>query len=480
MSDAVNDREPLRLLPMDAAWLNLESPQNPLTITVLMRVDGLSFTELRAFLQRYWLTWERFRMMPVEKACGWCWERDRHFDLVNHLVHVPEAMDEARLQQWVSARLNQPLRRNRPRWAFWLVPNVEGGAALLFRIHHCYGDGMSLLDVFDSICTRSPDERPESFGSREYESARRWPQVMQACWDAVSSGFRGWWRQAAGGGEGVPGGRQDGELPEFHQAGALEQGAMAGLRAMNEMTGMVTEPEDTPSSLKRPLLGRRHCRWSAPVSARRFLTLARRYGCSVNDVLLACVTAAMRDAMAVPERQLNQAVVHAAVPVDIRRALPEALRPARHMPGNYFGTIFVPLPVDGSFALERLWRIKHETRRLKRTWQPVIAWGLSGLASLLPAPLRKPISELFFRKASAVVSNVPGTREPRYLAGHRVREQMFWVPQAGEIGLGVSIVSYAGNVQFGVVADEAVLADPDLFLDRCLDELEKLTDHPSL
>ena len=140
----------------------------------------------------------------------------------------------------------------------------------------------------------------------------------------------------------------------------------------------------------------------------------------------------------------------------------------------------MPLPVDGSFALERLWRIKHETRRLKRTWQPVIAWGLSGLASLLPAPLRQPISELFFRKASAVVSNVPGTREPRYLAGHRVREQMFWVPQAGEIGLGVSIVSYAGNVQFGVVADEAVLPAPDLFLNRCLDELEKLTDHPSL
>jgi hypothetical protein len=93
--------------------------------------------------------------------------------------------------------------------------------------------------------------------------------------------------------------------------------------------------------------------------------------------------------------------------------------------------------------------------------------------------MRKPIADLFYRKASAVVSNVPGTLEPRYLAGRRVREQMFWVPQAGEIGLGISIVSYAGNVQFGVVADEAVLSDPDAFLDRCVKELDILANSPA-
>ncbi|MCK7543982.1 WS/DGAT domain-containing protein [Marinobacter bryozoorum] len=476
MSDAANDREPLRLLPMDAAWLNLESPQNPLTITVLMRVSGLTLSELRAFIQRYWLPWERFRMRPVQRSCGWCWEWDRKFDLANHLFQVPEAMDEVRLQQWVSARLNQPLRQDRPRWGFWLVPNAERGTALLFRIHHCYGDGMSLLDVFDSICTRSPGEHPQSYGNKERYTARRWPKVMQACREAFSAGLQG---GKVPRGEGTvgpgPASASTDDIPE-HQAGGFEKSLMTSLRAINEMTGMVTEPEDTPSHLKRPLLGRRHCRWSGPVPVRSFLTLARRSGCSINDVLLSCVAAAMRDAMGVSGSALKQSVVHAAVPVDIRRALPEALRPVRHMPGNYFGTIFVPMPVDGGFALERLWRIKHETRRLKRSWQPLMGWGLSGLASLLPASLRQPISDLFFRKASAVVSNVPGTREPRYLAGHQITEQMFWVPQAGEIGLGVSIVSYAGNVQFGVVADEAIVPDPDRFLARCVRELDELGD----
>ena len=73
-----------------------------------------------------------------------------------------------------------------------------------------------------------------------------------------------------------------------------------------------------------------------------------------------------------------------------------------------------------------------------------------------------------------MVSNVPGTPETRYLAGCAITEQMFWVPQAGNIGLGVSIVSYAGQVQFGVVADEAVMADPAAFLEDCLAELDQL------
>lgn len=465
----------MRLLPVDSAWLTLESPQNPLTITVLMRVSDLTSAELRVFLQRYWLAWDRFLMMPVERSCGWCWEKDRDFDLARHLVTVNESMSAQRLQRWVSARLNQALPRDHPRWCFWLVPQAEGGAALLLRIHHCYGDGMSLLDVFDGICTRRPEDRPHRYGCREEQTASRWPEVVQACREAVSRGLTGF---RTGPTPDFPEPDHDSDdrgMPDARQPGRPEQALMKSLQAINELTAMVTEPEDSPSALKRSLLGRRHCRWSAPVPVRRFLSVARKRGCSINDVLLACVTAAMRDSMQLPRRLLKQAVVHAAVPVDIRRSLPAPLRPPDHVPGNFFGTVVVPLPVDGGFPLERLYRIKHETRRLNRSWQPVIAWGLSGLSSQLPLPLRQPVSDLFFRKASAVVSNVPGTREPRYLAGHRVTEQMFWVPQAGEIGLGVSIVSYGGNVQFGVVADEAVLLDPDSFLQHCLMELDELT-----
>jgi hypothetical protein len=148
------------------------------------------------------------------------------------------------------------------------------------------------------------------------------------------------------------------------------------------------------------------------------------------------------------------------------------VRPEPGQLGNLFGTVFVPLPVDAESPLERLYRVKHETRRLKKTWQPGISWGLMCSAGLLPKRWQQSVADLFCRKASAVVSNVPGAPETRYLAGCRVREQMFWVPQSGDIGLGVSIVSYASNVQFGVVADEAVMTDPQPFLDACLKALE--------
>jgi len=203
----------------------------------------------------------------------------------------------------------------------------------------------------------------------------------------------------------------------------------------------------------------------------RFRNIARATNVTINDVLLSCVAAAVRTRLGIEGEDLDEAVLHAAVPVDIRSRLPEELKPAPGALGNYFCTVFVPLPVDGESPLERLFRIQPETRRLKKGWQPGIAWGLAASATIVPGAWRGPLAEVFYRKASAVVSNVPGTPEARYIAGCRITEQMFWVPQAGDIGLGISIVSYADQVQFGVVADEAVMADPEDFLNDCLQEL---------
>lgn len=269
---------------------------------------------------------------------------------------------------------------------------------------------------------------------------------------------------------------QQADEPENHvEQGSklLDQLASNGLKLVDEFSDFLAEPEDTPSDLKRPLLGQRQCRWSVPVPLDRFRAIAKATNVTINDVLLSCVAAAVRPRLGISGASLEDAVMHAAVPVDIRSRLPEDLQPEPDSLGNYFGTVFVPLPVDGESALERLYRIKQETRRLKKSWQPGIAWGLSACASVIPEALRQPLLDVFYRKASAVVSNVPGTPEARYIAGCRITEQMFWVPQAGDIGLGVSIVSYAGQVQFGVVADEAVLADPAEFLEDCLQELSE-------
>lgn len=463
-SQALSHEESCLLLPVDSAWLALERPNNPMTITVLMRVEALTTDRLIDFLKIYWMAWERFRFMPVQHLSGWWWESDPTFALQHHIETVPDALDETQLQTWVSARLNQPLPEYRPRWKFWLLPNAEGGAALLLRIHHCYGDGVALMGVFERICTRSPQQAPVLYGALERADLGRWGRAAQAWLHSLQT------RADA---------RQTGGVADLEKVTGprrpLERAAFNGLRLVNELSQFLIEPEDTDSPLTTPLLGRRSCRWSVPVELSRFRSAARATGCTINDVLLACVSGAVRKQLENAGLDLDEVVLHAAVPVNIRGCLPEGIEPEPGTLGNYFGTVFVPLPVDGESALERLYRVKHETRKLKKSWQPCIAWGLTSSASLLPSPVRQSFRELLCRKASAVVSNVSGTPEPRYLAGCRIMEQMYWVPQAGDIGLGISIVSYAGRVQFGVVSDEAVMADPAGFLSDCL---QALNDYP--
>lgn len=451
------------MLPADSAWLALESHRNPMTITVMMRVDGLTAPGLREFLRVYWMAWERFRYMPEERTPGWQWVPDPTFDPRHHLDVVLDRFTDSALQEWVSERLNQPLPLYRPLWKFWLAPNAEGGSVLLLRIHHCYADGVSLMGIFDRLCGASPQQYPAVYGAPKTADLSPWISAAKKQLEQLISG-------------GAANSDQPRELESHLQQAStlLDQLASNGLKLVDEFSGFLAEPEDTPSDLKRPLLGRRHCRWSVPVPLDQFRSIAKATNVTINDVLLSCVAAAVRPRLGVSGTSLEDAVMHAAVPVDIRNRLPDDLQPEPDTLGNYFGTVFVPLPVDGQSALERLYRIKQETRRLKKSWQPGIAWGLSACASMIPQALRQPLSDVFYRKASAVVSNVIGTPEARYIAGCRITEQMFWVPQAGDIGLGVSIVSYAGQVQFGVVADEAVLSDPSKFLEDCLQELTEL------
>ncbi|WP_410328373.1 WS/DGAT domain-containing protein [Marinobacter sp.] len=453
------------LLPADSAWLSLERPDNPMTITVMLRVDGLTAPRFREFLKVYWIAWERFVHRPVQRGPGWWWQRDPEFDVRRHLDVVIERFSEAGLQEWVSARLNEPLPLFRPRWKFWLAPNAPGGAALVLRMHHCYADGLSLLGVFDQLCPASPRQHPALYGAPEQGEFSRWSSAAQAWLEQLAPGQQD--RES-----GADESRSATASLEYAEQ-VLEQHAQKGLRLLSEVTDFLVEPEDSPSGFRRPLLGRRHCRWSAPVPLERFRCIAETTNVTINDVLLSCVTAAARPRLGLSDDELERAVIHAAVPVDIRGRLPEELKPPSGTLGNYFGTVFVALPVDGESPLERLYRIKQETRRLKKSWQPGIAWGLASTASVIPDPLRQPIADVFYRKASVVVSNVPGKQEPRYLAGCRITEQMFWVPQAGDIGVGISIASYAGRVQFGVVADESVMSDPSAFLDDCLQELDR-------
>ena len=153
------------------------------------------------------------------------------------------------------------------------------------------------------------------------------------------------------------------------------------------------------------------------------------------------------------------------------------LRPLEHAKklGNHFGLVFLDLPIGEPNPLRRLELVRASMQELKRSRQAALTFGLLAAVGMAPVAVQRAALELFSRKATTVATNVPGPQMPLYLAGCKVRELMFWVPQNGSVGMGLSILSYNGNVHFGVIADGKRVPDPEPLVQRFAAEVEKLT-----
>lgn len=439
------------LTPVDAAWLSMDNPENPLVIHALMRVEGLTGDRLAELLGSGWLAGFGLDQRPVQRAGAWWWEPVEGFDSADQLRQGGATLaDEAALQQAVQQVMGQPLPETGPLWECWHLPMADGVHAVLFRMHHCYGDGLSLVRLFERLSSATPDSVQEAPGLGDDTPGAG--GALDSAWHWVQQQFA----QLVSG-QGVNG--------DFSQW--LNQ----GLHLAREISDFLFHPPDSDSCLRQPLEGEKVCAWSTGQPLEPLKTFAREAGCSLNDLVLAAVTAGLRRYLSECGETPETLRLHAAMPVDLRRLLPQSLRPPADRPANAFGTVFLPLALDAHTSLERLYRTKHETRRMKASWQPAIAWGLMCAAGYLPAQWQEPLVRLFGQRASVVISNVPGSPTQRYLGGCPVREQLFWVPQAGGVGLGISIMSYGGELRLGIQSDRQIVDDPQVLLDYCLEAL---------
>jgi hypothetical protein len=112
--------------------------------------------------------------------------------------------------------------------------------------------------------------------------------------------------------------------------------------------------------------------------------------------------------------------------------------------------------------------------QLKGSYQPLLAFLILAASGLLVKPAQDLVTGLFAKKTTAVMTNVPGPREPLKFCGSTLRQTMFWVPQSGHIGMGVSILSYGGGVQFGLITDKKLCPEPQRIIDRFAPEFAKL------
>jgi diacylglycerol O-acyltransferase / wax synthase len=164
--------------------------------------------------------------------------------------------------------------------------------------------------------------------------------------------------------------------------------------------------------------------------------------------------------------------------LNIRAAVPVNLRSTEvddeGKLGNCFGLVFVDLPIGIRHPLERLYTVHAGMQSIKASVQATTTFGLLTAIGYLPAPVESPAIALFSAKASLVASNLPGPKEPLMLAGAAISQILFWVPQAGSIGTGVSMLSYSGRVQFGVIADREMIPDPRELIGYVGAEFERL------
>ena len=449
-----------RMSRVDNAWLRMDSDVNLMLIVgVWLLQPGLSHDALCRRIEERLLRYPRFRQKVVQDALGANWVDDDAFDLRRHVLReaLPRRRgqsERAALQARCGALATTPLDPAHPLWQFHLVEHYEGGSAIVVRIHHCIGDGISLTSVVMSI-TDGGEAPPR----REVGDHDDWlaGAVIRPLTDlavkAIDLSGEGLSRSMA---------------LAAHPQDRTRELARIGVRVATDLAALALMENDSPTPLKGRPVGRKLVAWGEPLPLDVVKSVGKALGASVNDVLLSCVAGAIGDYLREIGDDPSGKAIRAMVPVNLR-PLDEASQL-----GNRFGLAPLVLPIGIGNPVERVYAVRRRMSALKGSYQPVLAFGVLAVAGLLNKGSQDALLDLFARKATAVMTNVPGPAHRLGLCGSTLRQSIFWVPQTGNVAVGVSIFSYAGGVQFALITDAALCPEPQRIIDRFAPELDKL------
>lgn len=450
------------LSPTDEIFLLLERARQPMHVAGLFVLepahgDGRAFA--RALYQRF-AQFER-PVAPFDERLtltplGFCWVKDPHFDLSNHLrlSALPSPGGQAELDAWISNQQEIPLHRERPLWEVHVLEGLSGGRVALYsKVHHALLDGISALRA--GVTPFSPD--PEA-----RDPAPFWvhptPAHQERVDHARSPLFEVLEELA------IDARDQLASLPTLaHEAGRLvrETGghllrSLRGNDDQNPFAGRITG-------------ARRFAALSLPLA--RVEQIARALHHTVNDVVLALCSSALQGYLA--ERGLcPKRPVIAMVPVSLRRG--EAGR------GNRLATILTDLALQETQLERRTARVFHSVCEGKQRFASMTNEESVGVTAMTLAPTflsamwhgRRDISRF-----NVVISNVPGPSTPLFLDGARLAGLYPVSIVLDHVALNISLSRYAGALHFGIVACRHAVPDMTPLtrqLERALDALTAL------
>jgi len=451
-----------RLSSIDAGFLHVEEDGAHMHIGAVALFAGPppSIEEFRQHIESRLPRLPRYRHRVQEMPFGTgrpLWVEDSTFRLDFHVRHtaLPAPGSKRELLNLVDRIVGQRLDRTKPLWEIWLVDGVAGGRwAMVGKTHHAMIDGVSGVDLLSVLFDLSPDAPADEVQAWE-------PEPSPGTIDLLTSGATGLVRNVLGlAGRGL---------------GAVQHPRQAATALIGSTGALVEAVRPLVDSAPKTVLNTKPGQHRLVEIVKTDLADYKKVkeasgGATVNDVVLTAVAGALGRFLAERGTDVEGLTLRACVPVSLR---PEAKRGAL---GNEIAIMNAPLPVGTKDPRERLTQVRQAMGDLKSSKQAEGAKVLTSLENALPPAVLARASRLGFssRLYNLLVTNVPGPQFPIYLLGRRLEELVPLAFLAPEHTLAIGIMSYDGQVTYGLMSDADAVPDlPRLaqHLRDCLAEL---------
>jgi diacylglycerol O-acyltransferase len=441
-----------RLTATDATFLRIETPHEPQHVGSLSVIEGaplrdetgrVRFDELRRHVARrlHRVPRLRHKIMEVPYDQGRpVWVDDANFDIDYHvrLTSLPRPGDDEQLSVLMARLQSLPLDRARPLWEMWFIDGLAGDeVGLIIKTHHSLGDGIANVDLalalIDLERNPDPDGEPPGWQPRPAPSPRR--LLTDSVTDQLGRPMR--FAQSTG-----------------RMARDPRPAITTTVNALKTAINFLSQPQ--PTVWNRAVSP--HRRW---VHADVPLDLARavkqQHSVTLNDVVLAACSGALRDFMVEHGDGVDGRTLKAMVPVSLRGDHEHGA-----MLGNLVSMIVVDLPVHESDPTTRLRTINSITTELKGSGLVDGAQTIIEVADAI-TPFAIPLTRFVSRRIpmNLVITNIPGPPIPLYLLGAKILRTYPYVEVVDREGLTIAVVSYEGQLLFGITSDRDVVPDLD-------------------
>lgn len=444
-----------RLHTLDAEFLYLEDLRSPMHIGALSVFEGpppsrAEFTRLySAAIARCPRYRQRVRTLPLTLGPP-VWLDDSHFDLAGHLrwTILPAPRDDTALCTLMGVLMSQLLDRERPLWESWVVEGLaERRWALITKVHHSMVDGISgvgllsalLAEQRDAVVPAAPPWTPVREPSRA--------ELLRATFRNVRSDAGNWLRAVQ---EGM---RQP--------ATALRTGRDLGIGLARLARALRAEP----SVSIQGKVGTKRVYAHAAVRFQDVQDVRKILGGTVNDVVLAVLSGAYRALLLHRGDDVSRGPIRSLVPVSTRAAVGQPVL------GNHIAALLCELPVHIADPVKRLRAVCAQMTELKTSSHMAEASALLFEIGDLAPPfvlgsVTRAIAQVMHRipqrSITTVTTNVPGPRQPLYLLGRKMLAYYPYVPITQGVRVGTAILSYDGQLGFGVTADQESVPDVEV------------------